>query len=78
MDAGYVNAVDFVAAIKKRTGYSLSKETLYNIESGRTEVKLSAYVAISATLNGVKHIDWGLIESCIVDDGSITYKSVKI
>lgn len=49
-EQGYSTAEDFAMAIKVMTGYSVSKDTLYNIESGKQEPKLSLFLAIEHLL----------------------------
>ena len=50
IESGYDKAEDFAEAISKRTGYKVSKQTIYNIESGNQEPKLSLYLAIMRVL----------------------------
>lgn len=49
--AGYATAEDFAAAITEATGVPVSKQTLYNIESGKQEPRLTLYLAILRLLN---------------------------
>lgn len=46
LEAGYPTAEEFVKALKDKTGVSVSKQTVYNIESGKQEPKLSVYLAM--------------------------------
>lgn len=47
---GINRAEDFVALMKKYTGCDISLQTMYNIEQGRSELKLSVYLAITRVL----------------------------
>lgn len=49
-EQGYSTAEEFAAAITEMTGYSVSKETIYKIESGKQEPKLSLFMAIKFLL----------------------------
>lgn len=49
-EQGYSTAEEFAAAITEMTGYSVSKETIYKIESGKQEPKLSLFIAINFLL----------------------------
>lgn len=48
--AGYEKAEDFANALEQRVGYSVSRQTIYNIESGKQEPKLSLYLAMRRLL----------------------------
>lgn len=45
-EAGYATAEDFANAITERTGVPVSKQTIYNIESGKQEPRLTLYLAM--------------------------------
>lgn len=47
---GYTTAEEFAAAITTMTGYKVSKETIYKVESGKQEPKLSLFIAIKFLL----------------------------
>lgn len=49
-EQGYSTAEEFAAAITEMTGYGVSKETIYKIESGKQEPKLSLFMAIKFLL----------------------------
>ena len=51
IDAGYQKAEDFAEALTKQVGYPVSKQTIYNVESGKQEPKLSLYLAMMRLLN---------------------------
>jgi DNA-binding XRE family transcriptional regulator len=48
--AGYEKAEDFAEAITQQTGLAMSRQTMYNIESGKQEPRLSQYLAIMRVL----------------------------
>lgn len=48
--AGYEKAEDFASALEQRVGYSVSRQTIYNIESGKQEPRLSLYLAMRRLL----------------------------
>ena len=47
---GIKRAEDFIAILERYTGYSISLQTMYNIEQGKTEPKLGLYLAIMRVL----------------------------
>lgn len=49
-EAGYEKAEDFAQAISEKTGYPVSKQTIYSIESGKQEPKISLYLAMMRVL----------------------------
>lgn len=49
-EAGFKTAEVFADAITAVVGYPVSKETIYKIESGKQEPKLSLYLAIKRAL----------------------------
>ncbi|MDD6373098.1 MAG: hypothetical protein PUF97_01175 [Bifidobacteriaceae bacterium] len=50
-EAGYATAEDFANAITEQTGVPVSKQTIYNIESGKQEPRLTLYLAILRLLH---------------------------
>ena len=48
--AGYEKAEDFAEALSTKVGYQVSRQTIYNIESGKQEPKLSLYLAMERLL----------------------------
>ncbi|MBQ9069033.1 MAG: hypothetical protein IJ131_08240 [Eggerthellaceae bacterium] len=48
-EAGYEKAEDFAKAISDKTGYAVSKQTIYSIESGKQEPKISLYLAMMSS-----------------------------
>lgn len=62
--AGYEKAEDLVEALANRLNYSVSKQTIYNVESGKQEPKLSLYLALMRLL----HPDeFPMVDSIVVD-----------
>lgn len=62
--AGYEKAEDLVEALANRLNYSVSKQTIYNVESGKQEPKLSLYLALMRLL----HPDeFPMVDSFVVD-----------
>lgn len=55
--AGYKRPEDFAEAITKVMGYEVSKETIYRIEKGTSEPKMSLYFAIDIVLFGGQDAD---------------------
>ena len=51
-EAGFKKPEDFADAIYELTDYEVSKETLYRIEKGISEPKMSLYFAMGLTLFG--------------------------
>lgn len=49
-EVGFKTAEEFANAITAVVGYPVSKETIYKIESGKQEPKLSLYIAIKRVL----------------------------
>ncbi|MFR0558358.1 hypothetical protein PSRA_0103 [Pseudoscardovia radai] len=50
-EAGYATAEDFANAITEQTGVPVSKQTIYNIESGKQEPRLTLYLAMLRLLH---------------------------
>ena len=50
-EAGYEKAEDFAAAVTNRTGYEVTKQIIYNIESGKQEPKLTLFLAMMRVLH---------------------------
>lgn len=49
-EVGFKTAEEFANAITEVVGYPVSKETIYKIESGKQEPKLSLYIAMKRVL----------------------------
>lgn len=59
-DAGYKNTESFSQALAEKAGYTVSKETVYRIESGRQEASISYICAACITLNK-QVMSWGMM-----------------
>lgn len=62
--AGYEKAEDLVEALANRLNYSVSKQTIYNVESGKQEPKLSLYLALMRLLHPD---DFPMVDPFVVD-----------
>lgn len=49
---GYKNTMEFASAIREKTGYPVTKDTLYRIECGDQELTVPLLCAITLTLYG--------------------------
>lgn len=64
LNLGYRKAEDFVAIMKVRTGYDMSKDTLYRIEKGSRVPDINFIAAFNIML-GRKPTDMTIVESCV-------------
>lgn len=64
LNLGYRKAEDFVEAMKKRTGFELSKDSLYRIESGKNAPNINFMIALNI-MTGKPLTDTSLVNMCI-------------
>lgn len=64
-DAGYSTVEAFINAVSKRAGFTISKDTWYKIESGKSKPTLEHILAVNITLFGRMNAPqfWEMVEN---------------
>lgn len=64
LNLGYRRAEDFVDAMKRATGYTVSKDIVYRMESGKKEPTINFVIAMNIML-GLPTTDFSMVEMCM-------------
>lgn len=64
LNLGYRRAEDFVDAMKKATGYDVSKDIVYRMESGKKEPSVNFIIALNIMM-GNSLSDYSMVEMCV-------------